>query len=159
MAETPDEKYEQYPNTVLELCEPPCGRVDLRRPLGPAEHRLLAAAGLDVPFGVFTAENPCGENVEDEPSGARASAKSARNDSRTSILEERLRAAGRRFVRVDGVSPDGSYREKCVAVIVSRSEAVALAKEFDQLALFWFDGERFWLLPAEVDEPPRALPA
>jgi hypothetical protein len=63
------------------------------------------------------------------------------------------------FVRVDGVAPDGSYRERCVALLVPAEEGVALARRFDQLALFTFDGEAFWLLPAEVGAPPKRLPA
>ena len=159
MPGTPDEKYDQYPNTILELCEPADGRIDLRRPLGDAERKMLADAGLDVPFGVFTAENPCGDNVEDQDTPRDEAERAMRNDHRTSILEEHLRQSGRRYVRVDGVSPDGAYREQCVALIASRSEAVALAKQYEQLALFWFDGERFWLVPAEVAERPRPLPA
>jgi hypothetical protein len=39
-----------------------------------------------------------------------------------------------------------------------RDDAVALARELAQLALFWYDGKRFWLLPAEADDAPRTLP-
>jgi hypothetical protein len=62
------------------------------------------------------------------------------------------------FVDVDGASPDGEYRERCVAAAMPRDEAARLAARFEQLALFWFDGTDFWLLPAEASEAPRRLP-
>ncbi|MFL5582433.1 MAG: hypothetical protein ACJ8AO_18850 [Gemmatimonadaceae bacterium] len=64
-----DEKWEQYPNTVLEFCDAAGTRIDLRRPVGAEEHGALA-----------------------------------------------------------------------------------------RLALFWFDGASFWLLPAQGDQEPRRLP-
>jgi len=62
------------------------------------------------------------------------------------------------FVRVDGVSPDGSHREHSVALLVDRDDAVHLAREFDQLAIFWYDGDEFWLYPALLDRTPLRLP-
>ena len=31
-------------------------------------------------------------------------------------------------------------------------------RRLEQLALFWFDGETFWLLPAEASQSPTRLP-
>jgi hypothetical protein len=115
--------------------------------------------GLDLPFAILTAENPGGENADDEPAPAEAAREDARNERRTQTLEEDLDRRDIPWVRVDGVAPDGSYRERCVAAVMSRHDAADLARRFDQLALFWFDGSAFWLLPAEADEPPRRLPA
>lgn len=160
---TPDvdeaEKFDQYPNTVLEFRDAAGTRVDLRRPLDDADRAGLARLGLGGPFAVFTAENPCGENVEDEPGPAEAAAQAWRNERRTSRLERDLTSRGVPFVEVDGAAPDGSYRERCVAALMPREEAARLAAEFEQLALFWFDGRDFWLLPARADQEPRRLPA
>ena len=153
-----DDKWEQYPSTVLEFYDDARTRLDLRRRVGAAERAALERLGLDRPFAVFTAENPCGENVEDEPAPAAAAAQEARNERRTSRLEADLTSRGVPFVEVDGVSPDGQYRERCVAAAMPREEAAALASRFEQLALFWFDGSDFWLLPAEADRSPRRLP-
>jgi hypothetical protein len=153
-----DDKWDAYPNTVLEFLDAARTRVDLRRPVGDAERAALARLGLGGPFAVFTAENPCGENVDDQPTPGEAAAQEARNERRTSRLERDLLARGVPFVQVDGAAPDGSYRERCVAVLMPRDEATRMAERFEQLALFWFDGRDFWLLAARLDEPPRRLP-
>ena len=154
-----DEKWSHYPETVLEFCVDPPARVDLRRPVDADARAELARLGLDAPFAVVTAENPEGDNAEDEGSERDARREEARNDHRTGGLLQELERRRVSFVRVDGVSPDGRYRERCVAARLTRPDAVALARDFAQLALFWFDGDRFWLMPAEVDREPRPVPA
>ncbi|AHG91333.1 Protein of unknown function DUF3293 [Gemmatirosa kalamazoonensis] len=154
----PTEKYDAYARTILELPGVPDGRIDLRRPLDDAARAALAAVGLDRPFAVLTAENPHGDNEEDAPSRDAERDREAVNDAQLATLVDALGAAHTPFVRVDGTAPDGSYRERCVAVMLPRDESVALARRFGQLALFWFDGQGFSLLPAEAGEPPRRLP-
>jgi hypothetical protein len=46
----------------------------------------------------------------------------------------------------DGVSPDGTHREDGLAVWVSEAEARSIAHDFDQLAYFWFDSHRVWMV-------------
>jgi Protein of unknown function (DUF3293) len=151
-------KYDAYPETVLEFVDSPVARIDLRRPLGRDERATLRRLHLDRPFAILTAENPRGENPEDEPSAREAARREDRNERRTDTLERDLERRGVPWLRVDGVSPDRSYREHCVAVVLPRAEASALARRYDQLALFWFDGDAFWLLPAKAEEAPRRLP-
>jgi hypothetical protein len=151
------DKYAQYRQTVLEFCDGG-PRIDLRRSLEDADRAALAALGLDREFSVLTAENPHGENEQDAEDPAEERARERRNDRRTRGLVEELRDAGLAFARVDGVAPDGSYRERCVAVPGGREVGQRLAREWAQLALFWFDGEAFWLLPAEASAPPQRLP-
>jgi hypothetical protein len=151
------ERYAQYPNTILEFDGPAGPRIDLRRPLDAAQRDALAALGLGT-FGVFTAENPEGEHAEDEPSPAAEAERERENARRMQSLLDTLDREGTRYARVDGVAPDGDYREHCVAIAVARDRAVAMAERFDQLALFWFDGRDFWLLPAEADQEARRLP-
>lgn len=154
-----DEKWAQYPCTVLEFLVPRAPRIDLRRPLGRAERAILEELDLARPFAVFTAENPWGEHVEDAPTDDAEEAAARRNAERRTRLEDELRDAGVRFIRCDGVAPDGDYREHAVAALLPRDDAVAIAKRYRQLAIFWFDGARFWLVGAlaqRVDEP---LPA
>jgi hypothetical protein len=154
----PTEKYHAYASTVLELPGVPDGCIDLRRPLDAAARTALSTVGLDRPFAVLTAENPRGQNDQDAPTRALERAREAANDRRLAGLVDALADAHVPFVRVDGTAPDGSYRERCVAVALPRDEAVALARRYDQLALFWFDGDAFWLLPAETEQPARRLP-
>jgi hypothetical protein len=39
-----------------------------------------------------------------------------------------------------------------------RGEALELAREMEQVAIFWFDGKRFWILGAIVEADPLMLP-
>jgi hypothetical protein len=153
------EKWRDYGQTILDFGIPPRPRVDLREPIDHATLVDLKRLGLERPFAVFTAENPRGENSEDAPSPAEEETREERNARRESRLEQELRRRGTAFVPVDGSAPDGSYREHCVAALMSREEAIAFARALDQLALFWFDGRSFWQLPAEADAEPTRLPA
>ena len=152
------ERYDNYPSTILEFDTPAGLRVDLRRPVDDATRGALAALGLGD-FGVFTAENPAGEHADDEDDPGAERARERENDRRMGALVERLERERVAFVRVDGVAPDGGYREHCVALAVGLDRAVAMAEQYEQLALFWYDGSAFWLLPAEADQPPIRLPA
>jgi hypothetical protein len=152
------EKWDAYLDTVLEFPEIPGVSVDLRAPVTPPTRRALRELVGGETFGVFTAENPAGQNVEDAPSDSEERRREAENDRRTSRLERELTAREVVFHRVDGVSPDGSYRERCVAALLPREEAMELARRYEQLALFWFDGNRFWLLPGTAPEEARTLP-
>lgn len=152
------EKWKAYPNTVLEFAGGDGVRVDLRQPVEEKTRVALHRLGLTGPFAVLTAENPCGDNVEDAPTDRQAEAREERNERRTSRLEQELIRHSTPFARVDGVSPDGRYREHCLAVLLPEAEAVELARRLEQLALFWFDGETFWLLPAEANQAPTRLP-
>lgn len=153
-----DEKWNAYPETVLEFQVPGTPRIDLRKRLGEGEREMLRRIGLSGEFAVLTAENPCGENAEDEPTYADAAAQKRENAGRRSHLEAELKAAGLRYLRVDGVAPDGEYREHGVAVEVPRENAVALGRRLRQLAIFWFDGRDFWLDGAVLDRPSERLP-
>jgi hypothetical protein len=154
-----DAKYDAYTQTVLEFPGVPGARLDLRTELDDSGRATLRSVGLEQPFAILTAENPHGRNEEDAPSRDEEDAREADNDRRLAALVARLGAEQVPFVRIDGVAPDGSYRERCVAVLLPREEAVALAGRLAQLALFWFDGAAFWLLPAVADAAPRRLPA
>jgi hypothetical protein len=37
-------------------------------------------------------------------------------------------------------------------------KAIELARELEQVAIFWFDGKRFWILGALLDTDPIELP-
>lgn len=138
-----------YTTAILELFrrhgEP--YRIDLARPLTEADRSELYAL-LGGPFAVLTACNPHGEQIEE-----------AENERRSAELRERLLAAGTRFLRADGRSPDNSYRESGVAVLLAQSAAHALAVELEQEAYYWFDGDAIWLVAALASHPPVRLPA
>lgn len=152
-------KWDAYASTVLEFPGPPPLLLDLREPVARAARETLAALGLDGPFAVFTPENPDGANVEDASSAGDAQARRTGNADRREALAIELELLGLTWCPVDGVAPDGSYRERCAAVRLGREEARERAARLRQLAWFWFDGSAFWLMPALAADPPRRLPA
>ena len=144
-----EEGSRDYPDTVLSFEGGP--RVDLRWQLEPEERRALAALELGPSFAVLTAEDPEGEDA----GGLSADALEDRQREsvrRTLRLEELLAREGLPFRRVDASASDGSYRERCLAVALSRAEATQLAANHGQVPLFWWDGERFWPWPGEAEE-------
>jgi hypothetical protein len=160
MSNDDTEKLGEYAETILEFTGPGPDpiRIDLRRPLTAADRAAVVRLGLDGPFAVLTAENPGGEHADEAPTPEAAQARAASNHRRTARLLDHLEQVGARAVPVDGVAPGGDHRERCVATPLGLGEAVALASRFDQVALFWYDGARFWLLPANADAAPHALP-
>ena len=136
-----------YPETVLSFLTTPAVEVDLREV--PSERVLaqLKAAGFGEPFTILTAFDPRGENLSPEE-----------NEQRSRGLARRLAASGYRFARVDCCSPDRSHCECSVAVVMPQANALNLARELEQVAIFWFDGKRFWILGAIVETDPIMLP-
>lgn len=153
-----DDALDGYTHAVLDFPGPPRLRLDLRHPM-PADVRArLAEVGLDGPFAVLTAENPAGAYPDDAPSLSEARARERINVRRTRTLEAALEAGDADWVPVLGTAPDGSHAERCVAVRVALPEARRLALSAVQEAFFWWDGVRFWVVPAAAGGAPRRLP-
>jgi hypothetical protein len=45
-----------------------------------------------------------------------------------------------------------------VALVGSKSRAIEIAKRWEQIAIFWFDGHSFWIYGAISDAEPIKLP-
>jgi len=142
-----DPDWHKYPETILRFATSPGVTIDLRAVPSANDISALRAIGFSAPFAVMTAFDPNGENMSREV-----------NDARAARLEKTLRDAGCDFVRVDACSPDGEHCECSVAVKMAQARAVAVAREFEQVAIFWFDGERFWIVGAGVAADPMMLP-
>ena len=125
----------------------PAVEIDLREI--PRAHAIadLAAAGFDKPFAVLTAFDPRGHDLS-----------AAENEKRSRELDARLAKGGYRFVSVDACSPDRTHCERSVAVMMPQEKAIALARELEQVAIFWFDGKRFWIIGALMEAEPLMLP-
>ena len=150
MKHTPNQQdpdWPRYPETVLEFATSPAVAIDLRETPSDDEIAALQSAGLDQPFAVITAFDPRGENLSP-----------AENQIRKQELDRRLRSSGYRFAQVDACSPDRSHCECSVAVVMPQEKALDLAREMEQVAIFWFDGKRFWILGALVETDPLMLP-
>lgn len=150
MKATPDQHdpdWPRYPETVLAFATRPPIEIDLRQVPSDDAIAVLKAAGLGQPFAIMTAFDPRGENLS-----------RSENERRRHDLDKRLRASGYDFARVDCCSPDRSHCECSVAVVMPQEKAVDLARELEQVAIFWFDGSRFWILGALVETDPLMLP-
>jgi hypothetical protein len=150
MKSTPDQHdpdWPRYPETILRFEMRPRVEIDLREIPSELALSQLKGAGFRDPFAIITAFDPQGRDL----SGTE-------NEERRRVLEERLAARGYTFARVEACSPDRSHCESSVAVVMSQQDATELAKEMEQVALFWFDGKRFWILGGIVETDPLMLP-
>lgn len=142
------EAWSAYPETVLIFAGDPEIMVDLREPVPPATRKAFAVIGLDRPFAILTSYNPRGEVLDP-----------AENDRRFAELEAELKSTGREYQVMDACSPDKSHCECSVAIIVELREALRIAERWEQIAIFWWDLDRFWIYGAiSPIEPPIALP-
>lgn len=147
MPEQHDPDWPRYPETILSFSTNPPVEIDLRRIPSESALSLLKTAGFGDPFAVLTAFDPRGRNLSP-----------AENETRKRDLDERLSASGYKFAHVDACSPDRSHCECSVAVTMPQKEALDLARELEQVAIFWFDAKRFWILGAIVEADPLILP-
>jgi hypothetical protein len=150
MESTPDQHdpdWPRYPETVLTFATSPPVEIDLRDVPSERAIRQLSAAGFGEPFAIMTAFDPRGRDLS-----------RAENEQRKRALDERLLASGYKFAPVDSCSPDRSHCESSVAVVMPQEEALDLAREMEQVAIFWFDGKRFWILGAILETDPIILP-
>ncbi|HWL39591.1 MAG TPA: DUF3293 domain-containing protein [Gemmatimonadaceae bacterium] len=150
MKSTPDSHdpdWPRYAETVLIFSTVPPLEIDLRAVVTAEAALALAAAGLEAPFAVITAFDPRGENLS-----------AGENRHRQRRLESRITENGYEFTTVDCCSPDRSHCECSVAVTMPRDEALALARELEQVAIFWFDGRSFWIMGAILETDPLMLP-
>ena len=82
-------------------------------------------------FAIITANNPNGKVMTSEV-----------NKKLNDLLKQQINKYG--FVELIGASPDLTHQEPSFAVDISQNEAVKLAKQFNQNAIFWVtDGEVF----------------
>jgi hypothetical protein len=142
-----DPDWPRYPETILSFSTQPTVEIDLREiPSGDALAQLRAA-GFGDPFAILTAFDPRGENLSREE-----------NEKRRCDLDRRLATEGYKFAHVDACSPDRSHCECSVAVVMPQGKAIDIARELDQVAIFWFDGKRFWILGVVVETDPLMVP-
>ena len=143
-----NESGSHYAETILEIDgEGELLRIDLRAPLSGGGRRALATLGPSSSFGIVTAANPAGAPVDQ-----------AANERRHAALRQWIVEHGYVHRAATGSSPDGRHAEHGFAVWLERDDVVALARRFDQSAIFWFDGGAFWLVGALVDAKARQLP-
>jgi len=142
-----DSLWTAYANARLLIGRPPRIKVDLWLPVGEELEYRLTKLGLGATFAIITPF---------DPRGTRAPAwKNLARYVRTRLL---LRSRKLRYVPADGESPDSRHRERGFAIAMTRTDAAALARELEQLALYWFDGKAFWIDGALAERKPQRLP-
>lgn len=136
-----------FPRTVLHFADVSHPNMDLRRHASREAIRALTRHGLNGSFGVVTAHDPMGitQSVE-------------RNDALAAQLEGEIATMGVPFALLDACSPDRSHCERSIAVALSRASVVEIACRYEQLAIFWFDGRSFWIVPARSTTEQVRLP-
>jgi len=121
--------------------------VDLREQVPPATKKAMRVLGLGDPFGILTAFNPRGNDIGEE-----------KNRNRSQQLESGLRSSGDQFVRVDACAPDRSHCECSVALKAPRQRVLDMARRWEQIAIFWWDGDNFWIEGGLSNANPVMLP-
>lgn len=135
-----------YPETVITF--PDSGLVvDLRCPVNPILRQRLGEIGLGGQFGIVTACNPLGTPADPEA-----------NQRLTTLLGSRVAGYEGSRLAVGG-SPDASHQEPGWAIPAPLEVVRRLAADFLQNALFWFDGERFSIVPVHAPGEVLPLPA
>jgi hypothetical protein len=142
-----DERWSSYPETVLYFAGDPEVMVDLRVAVTGPVRRGLGGLGLNAEFAILTAFNPRGMDIGE-----------GENLQRMKELEAELESSGDSFVRVDACSPDRSHCECSVAIQSSFDRAIDIAKRWEQVAIFWWDGSSFWIYGAIETIEPIKLP-
>lgn len=135
-----------YPDTILHFPEVDL-QIDLRRPLHPDARSAFGDLGLSGSFAVVTAHDPVGQTLS-ETSNRRLE----------TVLAALVRARYPGARQAHGRSADGRHAERGWAIPIPLEEAEMLAARFFQNALFWYDGDRFFIVPVLALGPPLPLP-
>lgn len=136
-----------YANTVLRIGSRRQIRIDLRLPLSDEMRRVLTDLFPGKTFAIVTPFNPGGTR-----------APFWKNRWRYQRMRAGLASRTLHFTRANGESPDGTHRERGFAIAVSRGDAAMIARSYEQLALYWFDGEAFWIDDVRATRESRRLP-
>ncbi|MBP7547730.1 MAG: DUF3293 domain-containing protein [Corallincola sp.] len=103
-------------------------------------------SGWGGEFAIITACNPHGQLLS---AGA--------NGIRDRQLQQRLQQWRVAHLRVVGAAPDLSHQERSWAVWVDEPQALALAAELGQNAIYYVSHDQLWLLPCLMAGERRAL--
>ncbi len=137
----------QYPDTILTFSSAQGLVVDLRQAVTVELAASFRAIGLGISFGIVTACDPMG--IYQEP---------AVNRVRTDMLQKEIESTFLSHALVGACSVDGSHCEASFALAADLASITALATRYDQLGIFWFDGNSFWIIPARSTNAPLRLP-
>jgi len=136
-----------FPETVLHFDSTPVLVLDLRQRVSATALSAIREIGFEQQFGIVTAQDPMGVTQAKDVNAALATR------LRTEVADLHVPYLG-----VDACSPDHSHCEQSVAVALGLRQSIDLACRYDQLAIFWFDGAAFWIVPARSCNARTRLP-
>jgi len=148
-----DHLLQQYAKTLLAFTKWEKGgvskcTVDVSLLVGPTQARWLRELGLTRPFAVITACNPDGVVTSEST-----------NDTAHEALRDMLNlAAVDTSVACMSCSPDLSHTELGLAVMMERDAVIEVGRHFRQLAIFWYEGEQFSIVPLKQGSAVVPLP-
>ena len=136
--------WSHYPQTILRF-PLPNRAIDVRRELSDGDRAFLRGLFPRGRFAIVTPANPHGTELS-----------RTENERRLNRFAVELDLLHIPHLRADGTSPDGAHVEPGFGVPLKLLAAVRLAHQWEQIGLFWFDGVRVWIVPA--DHTHEALP-
>jgi uncharacterized protein DUF3293 len=136
-----------FPDTVLHFRSLPALTLDLREKITTTDRETLGRIGFERSFGIISAEDPMGVT---QPAAVNA-ALAAR------LLQD-VAQLDAMCADVDACSPDRSHCEQSVAIAIGLQSLTGLAYRYRQLAIFWFDGEAFSIVPVHSNKAMLRLP-
>jgi hypothetical protein len=137
-----------FPDTVLRFATTPTVIIDLRSELTEEIRIALRFVGFERSFGIVTAQDPMGVSQRDDVNARLAAS-----------LQEEARKLGATQLLVDACGAGSAHCESSIAIALDMQSVIRLADRYQQLAIFWFDGEAFWIIPVRSSKQKLKLPA
>lgn len=101
---------------------------------------------MAINFAIISGQNPAGKTE---------------NPLYNQLLDKRLQARllqlGAPYRSVIGAAPDLSFQEKSWVVLCDKQQAITLALEFTQNAIYWVEQGQLYLVPVLLQEPEECL--
>lgn len=121
--------------------------LDLRKKISATARIELGRLGFEHSFGVVTAQDPLG-----------APQTPAANERLAATLRQEVAALRCVCASVNACNSDRSHCEQSIAAALDLKSLIAIAHGYAQLAIFWFDGNAFWIIPVRSSNERLQLP-
>ncbi|MBU1308090.1 DUF3293 domain-containing protein [Rheinheimera muenzenbergensis] len=106
------------------------------------------ALKCDVDFAIISAQNPAGHTEHPYL-----------NLRRDKELQACLNQQRLPYRSVIGSAPDLTYQEKSWIVLCDKQQAIELALQFEQNAIYWVERGELFLVPVLLQQPEESLGA
>jgi hypothetical protein len=106
-------------------------------------HQTLS---MSINFAIISGQNPAGHT--ENP---------LYNQLLDKKLQARLQQLGVPYRSVIGAAPDLSFQEKSWVVLCDKQQAITLALEFTQNAIYWVEQGQLYLVPVLLHEQEECL--